>query len=129
MKMRGALAVDRLDDLEDLVDEMRRQSHRGLVHAQQARPRHQRARHRDHLLLASRQRTGDLVEAFADAWEQAEHPLEIGCDLCLVDAGEGAHLEILEHRHAREQAARFGHGRDAAADPLGGRERVDDLAA
>jgi len=37
----------------------------GLVHAQQPRPCHQRARHRHHLLLASRQRAGDLAEALA----------------------------------------------------------------
>src|ERR1700676_5386714 len=48
----GALLVDGLDQVEDLLNVERRQAHGGLVHAEEARPRHQRARHSDHLLLA-----------------------------------------------------------------------------
>ena len=59
--------VDLLDDLEVLLDERGRQAHRRLVHQQQPRPRHQRPAHRDHLLLAARQRPRELAAALAAA--------------------------------------------------------------
>ena len=59
--MRGALLVDRLDDVEDLLDEGRREAHRGLVHAQELRSGHQRAPHGDHLLLAARKRARQIA--------------------------------------------------------------------
>ena len=39
----------------------RRESHAGFIQHQQARAAHQRARHRDHLLLAAGQCSGELV--------------------------------------------------------------------
>ena len=62
-KMRGAVAVELGDDAEDLLDHERREAERGLVHQQEARPRHQRARDREHLLLAAGQRAGELLAA------------------------------------------------------------------
>src|SRR5262249_24234019 len=47
----GALLVDRLDDLEHLLDEGRRQTHLWFIHAQQLWPRHQGAPHPRHFLL------------------------------------------------------------------------------
>ena len=52
-----------LDDLEDLLDQDRRQAHRRLVQQQQPGPRHQRPADRAHLLLAARQRAGLLGAA------------------------------------------------------------------
>ena len=49
----------------------------------------------------------------------------IGLDLGRVGAREGAHLEVFEHGHAREEAPRLRHRRDAALDALGGRQVVD----
>ena len=43
--------------------QQRRQPDRGLVDQQQPRRRHQRARDREHLLLAARQRAGELAPA------------------------------------------------------------------
>src|SRR5216683_303758 len=58
---RHARLVNLPDDLEVLLHERRREAHRRLVHEQQARPRHQRATHGDHLLLAAGQRAAQLM--------------------------------------------------------------------
>ena len=39
-----------------------------------------------------------------------------GADRVVVAATVGAHLQVLEHRHAREDAATLGHLRDALAE-------------
>ena len=51
-----SLVVDLTDDLEDLLDEDRREAHRGLVEHQELRLRHQRAADRAHLLLTAGER-------------------------------------------------------------------------
>ena len=58
MKIVTPSPVDRLDQLQHAIDEERRQAHGRLVHDDDARAAHQRARHRDHLLLAAGQRAG-----------------------------------------------------------------------
>ena len=99
-----------------------REPHRGLVHQQQPRPRHQRAAHRDHLLLAARERAGELARAArrraGRARRRARSPRR-SPPLAQV----GAHLEVLEHRHRREQAAVLGHDRDPACGSGAGRRR------
>ena len=67
-----------LDDVEDLLDEDRRQAHRRLVEEEDLGLGHQRAADREHLLLAARQRPGLLRLAFLEAREQAVDPLEVG---------------------------------------------------
>src|SRR4051812_41523597 len=48
------LAVEPLDDGKHLVDQPRREPERWLVEEQQARPGHERAPDREHLLLTAR---------------------------------------------------------------------------
>src|SRR5512147_998571 len=48
-----------LRDLEDLLDELRREPHRGLIQQDHPRPRHERAPDRGHLLLAARGVAGE----------------------------------------------------------------------
>ena len=48
---------------EHVLHDQRREAERRLVEQQQARPRHQRARDRDHLLLAARQLAGGAARA------------------------------------------------------------------
>src|SRR5262245_41555766 len=64
-----ARLVDLLDDLEAPLDEDRREPHRRLVHKQELRLRHQRPSHRDHLLLAARQRSGELAATLVQQGE------------------------------------------------------------
>ena len=98
---------------------MRREAERRLVEQQQLRPRHQRARDRQHLLLAARQRAGALLHALLAAAETSVKPRSRSLlDRCLVLREIGAHLEVLEHRQVGEDAAPFGRHRDAARDEL-----------
>ena len=73
---RRALRVDLADDLEDLLDEDRREPHRRLVEQQQLRPRHERAPDREHLLLAAGERSG-LCSCAPQPREQVEDALEV----------------------------------------------------
>ena len=54
----------------DLVDDLRREALRGFVDEQQAVLVHERARERDHLLLAAREGAGALGAARMDVGEQ-----------------------------------------------------------
>ena len=101
---RRPLLVDLPHDLEDPLDEDRRQPHRGLVEQQQLRPRHQRAADRAHLLLAAGHRPRLLLLPLGQAREELEDAVDVLLEVRLVGALERAHLEVLEHGHAREEA-------------------------
>ena len=113
---RRPLLVDLDDDLEDPLDEDRRQAHRRLVEEQELRLRHQRASDRAHLLLASGHRPCALVAALLQPREELEDPVERLPDPCPVFPLEGAHLEVLHHAHAREETPAFGRLADAHLD-------------
>ena len=51
------------------------QAHRGFVEQQQARTRQQGTPDGQHLLLAARERAGDLMQAFANGRQQRMHAL------------------------------------------------------
>src|SRR3989442_11833331 len=55
------LAVDGAHDAEDLASDERREAERGLVEEEQARPQHERAPDREHLLLAPGEAPGGLT--------------------------------------------------------------------
>ena len=122
--------VDLGDDREDLLHDHRRETHRRLVEQEHARARHQRAADREHLLLAARHRAARLGAPFAKAREQLEDTLEVrlvGRGLA-VASRVGAHVEVLDHGHAREDAATFGRLADAELDALVRRHRGDVVA-
>jgi hypothetical protein len=110
--------VDVGHHLEDLVDHDRRQAHRRLVQQQHLGARHQRAAHGQHLLLAAAHRAGELLGTLLQAREDREHLVDVGVDLGLVVAREGAHLQVLGDGHAREGAATFGHHHQALLDQV-----------
>src|SRR4030095_7297341 len=105
---RGALAVDRADRVEDLLDQHRSQSHRGLIQQQQARPSHERASDRQHLLLAAGEGAGHLRDALLQPGEQDEHALQIVGDPGVVPQ-ECPHDEVLAHGEAVEDAPALRH--------------------
>jgi len=113
---------------KNLLDVERRQAHGGLVHAEEARPRHQGARHRHHLLLAARERAGGLAEPLLDPRESSNTRSMSDSISALSLRMKAAHLEVLAHAHAGKQAACLGHRRDAALDALRRRQIVDGLA-
>jgi hypothetical protein len=87
---RRAVAVQLADDAEDLLDYERRETERRLVHQQQLRAAHQRARHRKHLLLAARERAALLAGALAQPREAGEQALDVRRDSVPVIALVGA---------------------------------------
>src|SRR3712207_7034198 len=99
---------DLADDLVDAVDDHRGQAQRRLVEEQQLGLGHQRAADGQHLLLAAGHRAALLPLALLEAREQRVDPVEVAADAVGVAAGEGAHLEGLEHRHAREDPPSLG---------------------
>ena len=68
---------------------------------------HQRAAHRQHLLLAAGQRAGLLVTAFLQTGEQAVDHVEVLLEVRLVLQAERAHLQVLFDAHACEDVAPF----------------------
>ena len=112
--------VHLLDDLEAALDEDRGEAHRGLVHEQQLRLRHQRSAHRDHLLFAAGHRSCELVAALVEKREQLVDTFELRLQVGL-GAQVGAHLEVLEHGHRPEQPPVLGHDRETALDPVSSR--------
>ena len=105
------LPVDLDDDIEDRLDQNRRESHRRFIEQEQRRMRHQRPADRQHLLLAARHRARLLRLPLGKARKKGEDAIEVaGVDRA---PREGAHFEIFQHRHARKYAPSFRRVRDA----------------
>jgi hypothetical protein len=112
--------VHLLDDLEAALDEDRGQPHRGLVHEQELRPRHERTPHRDHLLLTARKRPCELLPTVRDLREELVDAVEVLLEV-RARAQVRPHLEVLEHGHRAEEPAVLGHDRQPPLDPARGR--------
>src|SRR5713226_2583098 len=108
-----ATGVDRLDLLEQPLDELGGEAEGGLVHQQQPRLRHQRPSDRQHLLLAARERPGHLRPSLAQPREEREDLVELGREPRAVAPREGSHLEVLVHGESGEELAAFGDPGDA----------------
>src|SRR5919201_2064443 len=80
--------------------------------------RHQRARHRHHLLLAAGQRPRELRAALVEQREERVDALEVLLAALPVLVQVRPHLEVLEHRHRREQAPVLGDDRHPACDSV-----------
>ena len=105
----------RSDDLENLLDDLRRKAHRRLIEQDHLRPRHQRAADRAHLLLAAggvaRKRLAPLGE-FGEIFIDQLH-VPAGSPPA-VAPGEGAGEQVLLDGEVGETLAAF-HHLDAAA--------------
>ena len=66
------------DDIEDLLDQNGRQTHRGLIEHQQLGTAHKRATHGKHLLLAAGKRAGNLTTALLQAGKMRVDALQAG---------------------------------------------------
>ena len=110
------LLVDLPDDLEDIAHDQRRQPQRRLIHHDELGAAHQRAGHRQHLLLAAGKGTGLLPVTLLQAREELVAPLDVVVQL--IPAQVRADLHIFQHRHIREYPAALRHQRDAALDDL-----------
>ena len=79
---------------------------------------------RHHLLLTAGERAGGHVEAPRERREELADALERILPLAPRGADEAADLQVLAHRHAREQSAAFGDDRDPGADEACGGSRA-----
>src|ERR1051326_3355272 len=66
---RGSLAFNFVDGFEDGMGHERRETERWFVEQQQSRIRHQRASHREHLLLAAGECSSLLRFTFPQSWK------------------------------------------------------------
>ncbi len=106
----------------------RRKAERRLVEKEQARPRHQRTRDRDHLLLAARELAGRAGELVLERREERERGGERLAPMRLGARQVAAELEVLAHRHAGEEAPPLRHDGDARrAEAM--RRQARDVAA
>src|SRR5262249_16935804 len=76
---------------------------------------HERAADGQHLLLAARERARDLVAPLLEPSEDREDPVYVLPDTS-VGAREGAHLEVIHHAQAVEDAPALRHVGDAEPD-------------
>src|SRR5262252_466444 len=117
-----ALPFQRGDLLAEGLHDHRRQPLRWLVEQENTRIAHQRARHREHLLLP----TGEAPAAPA---RHLAKPGEVLVDTIDTPAARalGAYEEILRHREIAEDASVFWHPADAEPADLMRQERVKRL--
>ena len=111
--------VDLLDDLEVLGDQNRRQSHRGLIHQQNLRLRHEGPPHGHHLLFTTGQGPRLLGESLLDAGEHLEHSLVVSIEIVALTE-VGADLEVLPHGHPLEETSVLGDHGQPVSDTLCG---------
>src|SRR5215468_4985783 len=73
-----ALTIEPADDLVDLLDDLRREPHRGFVQQNHAGARHQRAAERGHLLLAAGDVARQTLPSLLEARKIGIYPIEFG---------------------------------------------------
>src|SRR3989304_9144563 len=81
------LAVDRLDDAEDLADDERGQPQGGFIEGKEPGPRHEPAADGEHLLLAAGEGVRGLLPPLSEDGEVAEEALHIEPDGGAAGAG------------------------------------------
>jgi hypothetical protein len=115
------------DDVKDLLHQLRRQPQRGLVEQQQAWPRHQGPRDRQHHLLAARKLARNAAAALGEDREQLHHSVQIAAHLA-VAAQIGAEPQVLEHGHGAEDLPPLGAMGEPRGDDPGRREPGEVMA-
>ena len=113
------------DDLENLLDDLRRQPHRGFVEQHHLRLRHQGAAERAHLLLAARGVARDGAAPFLQSRKIPIDAVEVAPDRgAAVAAREGAGEQVFLDRQVGEAMAALHHLDAAAAHQFVGRQRL-----
>src|SRR5689334_4350178 len=108
--------VDAPDNGKDFLYQQRRQPERGLIQQQQPRPIHQRPRDGEHLLLASRQMPGRLIEPRLQDREIIVDALQVPGDTLAIVTQVAAHAQVFGDREKRKYLPPFRHMPQAHAD-------------
>src|SRR5580658_10248547 len=113
--------IQPLDDLEDFLDDHRRETHRGLVEQHQLRPAHQSSADCSHLLLPARQQACLGVAARLEAGEDVVNALEVTLEFPPTgSAGEAAGQYVFLNGQMGKTMPPLQHLNDAAADQISG---------
>ena len=112
---RHAAPAQHHQKIRHLGDQLRRKTLGGFVHDEQVRVTHQRARQRQHLLLAAGQDARRCIAAQSELREQAVHVGEGPARMAL--AGLLAQGQVVLHGQARKNIAALGHITQARAGP------------
>ena len=119
----GAFAGHAADRGGEFLDDDGGQAFERLVEQEQRRIGHQRARDRQHLLLAAGQLIAEIAAAFGDAGEQVVHRGQVPA------AVARRHGEVFLHRQRRKNLAFLRHPADAGLGAAMRRALGDVLAA
>src|SRR5262245_18704998 len=104
------------------LDDQRRQTFRRFVEEEERRVSHERARDREHLLLAAGQAAGWPVSQRLEMWEQVENPIGRPPLAGAVAPRAPRYLEVLANGQIAEDAALLRHVADPEASDSKGRE-------
>ena len=107
---REPFLLELLERLDQVLDDRRREPLGRLVHDQERRVREQRARDREHLLLAAGELRAAVSLALAEAREELVRALDRPA---LRAAARAEHAEMLVDRERREEAPSLRHVADA----------------
>ncbi len=112
----------RFDDREDVLHHERGEPHRRLVEHHEAGAGHERPADGEHLLLAARERAGELPLPLLEDGEERVHALEVARPPRARRPRRDLHVraeeEVLPHRHRREDLPPLGHERAAEGDDV-----------
>src|SRR5574341_492365 len=122
---RGAPPVDLMNVLEDGGDKHRGEAERRLIKHQEPGAGHQPPPDGHHLLLAARQRTGNLVLPLSQAREEVVYPVQGRGPSRPGLPGACAHAEILLYRHGGEELTALRHVAQPRLHDLGWLEPID----
>ena len=114
------------DDVEDLLDQNGREAHGGLVEHQQLRAAHKRSAHREHLLLAAGERSGDLPAALFQARKARVDVRNAGTHGG-ARLGVCAELKVFLNGHLEEDVSALRDLRETTGDDLVRRDGVEVL--
>lgn len=127
-KHRGAVAVDLLDDVEDLLDDDGREAQRRLVQQQKPRAAHDGARDGEHLLFTAGQGTPCLTTPLCEDGKEVEDVIEVAGDAFLVATQKGPEVEVLLNGQVGKDETPFRDLADAQPHDLVGLHGVDGLS-
>src|SRR5690606_5901571 len=122
-------AVDLDHALHDLVDEVGRQSDRGLVEEHEGRGVHERDPDREHLLLAAGHGARELRAALGEDREERVHALPALGEQAAIALDEAAQFQVVRDREAAEHAMALRHEGEAVRDVARRRPSGDLLVA